>query len=742
MGYFRQPLSEEIFKKKYCLHGETSPEDVFYKVAEEISSVEKTPELREQWKQNFYTTLKKGELIPAGRILANARPDSPMKHYNNCFTIDVEDSIEGIFESLKEDAIIGSVGGGVGFDISNLRPAGSPLSKGGESSGVISFLKVFDQSAQTIMTGGARRSAHIAILRIDHPEVVEFITCKQGEDNNVLTQFNISVAITDDFITAVEEDADWDLIFDGKVYKTIKARWLWDLVAKNAYEHNEPGIFNVDHVERHNNGSYAFRMDRCNPCAELPMPPYSLCCLSAINLTKFVMHPFSHQAFFDFKSFGETVGVGVRFLDNVLDATSYPLEKIEELSKRWRRIGLGFTGLGNTFTMLGMSYGSPDSKVFSERVASQLMVDSYNASIDLAIEKGSFPDCNISKLLNSGIIKETLPEHVRKRIDKHGLRNIGLNTIAPTGTTSLSLGQNCSSGIEPTFSLAYDRNVRTGRGDETIKERIYDYAYILYKEEFGEDAKIPSYFSTTLDIDVEAGLEIQAIFQKYIDHSISKTHNLKPGTTFEEYKDLFMKAYKAGVKGFTTFNPEGSMKGVLEHSSSKKEEKRIAPKRPYALGCEIHHISSKGEKFMVLVGLLDGTAYEVFVAHPIDGFKDRTGGIVKAKKGHYKLLNNGGEVVIENLGKGAEKQYGFFTRILSSILRHQNTAMPLQFTVDAIAKDDDFTSFSRGMARVLKKYIPEEEEVLTSAKCPECGEVLTYIDGCKTCMACRWSKCD
>ena len=259
---FKQPISESLFFRKYGLHGESKAEEVFMGVAEDISSVEND----KKWKDIFYNAMISGEFIPAGRILANARPDSPMKNLNNCFTLDIEDSMEGIFDALKEDALISKMGGGVGFNASKLRPKGAPISKGGESSGVMSFLEIFDASAKSIHTGGGRRSAHIAILNIDHPDIEEFITYKQGDENKRLTQFNISVGITDKFIDAVKNDEDWDLVFEGKVYKTIKARELYDKITKHAWWYNEPGVLFLDTVEKENNGHHAFTVDRCNPC--------------------------------------------------------------------------------------------------------------------------------------------------------------------------------------------------------------------------------------------------------------------------------------------------------------------------------------------------------------------------------------------------------------------------------------------------------------------------------------------
>lgn len=273
MGWkWLQDVSREIFEKKYMLHGEKSVEEVFRGIASEIASPESSSE-RKRIEERFFTALIEGRLIPAGRILANARLKSPMKNYNNCFTIDIEDSMDGIYDALKEDALISKMGGGVGFDASKLRPKGDPLSRGGEASGVVSFLRIFDQSAKTIMTGGHRRSAHIALLDITHPDIEEFITVKQGDKNRELTQFNISVKITDEFVRAVKENDTIDLSFRGKPYKTLQARELYDLLASNAFHHNEPGIFNTDTVERYNNGYWAFTMDRCNPCGRLSCLP-------------------------------------------------------------------------------------------------------------------------------------------------------------------------------------------------------------------------------------------------------------------------------------------------------------------------------------------------------------------------------------------------------------------------------------------------------------------------------------
>ncbi len=745
-----QGVSEEVFREKYMLHGERDVLELFRLVAEEVASVE-AEAVRADVKDRFFAAMAEGRLIPAGRILANARPGSPMKNYNNCFTIDIEDDIHNIYDTLKEDAIISKMGGGVGFDVSKLRPKGDPLSGGGEASGVVSFLRIFDQSAKTIMTGGHRRSAHIALLDISHPDIEEFITVKQGDNNGELTQFNISVKVTDAFVEALENGAEWELTFKGKSYKKIPARELYELLASNAFYNNEPGIFNADTVERYNNGYWAFTMDRVNPCGELVMPSYSLCCLSAVNLPSFVRDPFTEDASVDWEAFESTVRTGIRFLDNVLDVTDYPLEKIRSFSREWRRIGLGLTGLGDLFCMLRLRYGDPASIEAAEEIGRRLRNISYETSAGLAGEKGAFPGCDREKLLEAAFVK-TLPDEIRKEIRKKGLRNIQLNTVAPTGTTSLTVGQNCSSGIEPIFSLEYDRRIRTGEGDKTRTERVYDYAWLLYRDrkangsgkQSGETAA-PDFFITAADVPPRKAIDMQAALQKYIDHSISKTLNLRPGTTIEEYKELYLYGYKKGLKGFTTFNPEGSMRGVLEAKEEKRIVRRYAPKRPKELPCDIHSFKGKDLDYIILVGKLNGSLYEIFVIDNPEMYLDlkkyNRGRVVKGGKGRYDLIVDTGPVHIQvdDFTRQFNSPNASLARFISMALRH---GTPLQFVVDQLNKDTNFLDCERGIARVLKKYINDGERVITSDNmCQECGEGLVFKEGCLSCSHCGWSKC-
>lgn len=745
-----QPASEEIFNMKYKFH-RNSMEEVFNDVATVISDVEKDDK-KEEVKEKFYELMIGGRFIPAGRILANAWPGSKIKNYINCYTIGIDDDMDGIYNSLAEDAKISKVGGGVGMDVSKLRPKGTPLSVGGEASGPISFLRIFNESAKIIMTGGQRRAAHIALLDISHPDIEEFITCKQGDKNRALTQFNISVKITDKFMSAVKNNEDWDLAFDGKVYKTVKAKDLYDLMAKNAFENNEPGIFNYDAVNKYNNGWWLYDINETNPCGEICMPKYSVCCLGSMNLTSYVKNPFSTDAYFDYAEFEKDIPVAIRFLDNVLDASEYPLEKIKKQVEDMRRIGLGFTGLGDIFAMLGVKYGDARSKDIANGIGESLRNNSYRYSAFLAAEKGKFPLCDNEKLLKSEFIKK-LPAEIKTLISNNGLRNIAMNTIAPTGTISFSIGQNCSSGIEPIFSLEYKRRIRTSNDpDEYSEQEVYDYAWGLWKE-LNPDEKKPDYFITAADVEAKDSIDIQAILQSHIDHSISKTLNLAPDTSFEDYKDLFMYAYDSELKGFTTFNPSGSMRGILEYNEPTKNghngevdyiKRRISPKRPDDLPCDIHQTTFKGQKVIILVGKLHGSLYEIFVDDDSNGSLDigkhNTGIIRKINQGRYDLVVQNGtdRVVVENLSKNFGGSYGSLARLVSMALRH---GTPLQFIVDQLTKSKEFLGFERTVSRVLKKYIKNGEKVMTGDVCPECSGDLEYRDGCVMCPACLFSKC-
>jgi ribonucleotide reductase alpha subunit len=1254
---FKQKISEELFKQKYCLHNEMDIESVFMGVAEEISSVEIDYSKKKTLQDEFCTAMKEGKFIPGGRILANARPNSPMKNYNNCFVLPIEDSMECIYQTLKEDSLVGKMGGGVGLNVSSLRPKGAPIKTGGVSSGVMSFLEVFNTSAKAIHTGGGRRclpydakvftkhaikniedvsigdevltsdgyakvsnyfvqgkqetiviktrqgdfectpnhkmpvytslneyawkqaselapgdrlvyvgtglegtatelpewnyerpshsttcrdiaipalttdvawlfgylfgnghirlnkqkskgnvsascpdklpkiiekvketlslfgtnvvvkegkgrckiiateskqlalymsqwklpnsplnipefimqglseikyafiaglfdadgssrtsplravttvyaslsddlqlllnsvgipsslkvtdrghienwkdlykvdisnavsakkwdaniaeyslkyttirnkiykaghndlgwktemvlssppsglfkhwarncnqlsvltydritgknshlypievlsiekgrfvetydievfnkhefvvngflthnSAHLAALNIDHPEIENFITYKNTEGK--LDQFNISVGITNKFMEAVQSDSDWDLVFDGHVYKTVKARYLYDLLTENMFMHNEPGVLFLDRVNEFNKGDYT--ITATNPCftgdmelltsngyktfeelngtqpyiagadnnftkgkvwcsgikptiklhlsdkktitctsdhkflindewiearaligkkltsnalsvkekapmvlritdngmqkvydftepntnagwvngvcahncGEQPIPPYSSCCLGAVNLSSFIERPFTDEASFNYEKFFHTVHLGIRFLDNVLDMSEYPLDKIKEKVLNERRIGLGITGLADMLVMMNMKYGSQESLEFTDTIMRHLFTESYKASIELAKEKGAFPDWNPIMLENATFSKLCLNKDHSEMLRAYGMRNIACNTIAPTGTTSLTVGQNCSSGVEPIFSLKYDRRIRKDDGE--VIQTVYDNAYLLFKELFPEK-EIPDTFVTTSDLTVEQHVAMQSVCQEYIDASISKTINLPPGYDKESYKNLIVTAWEYGLKGCTTYNPDGVMQGILGAS-----KKRYSKKRPLELECDIYEMQVNKQRVVSLVGLLDGVPYEIFITDDVDKhikLSGRKKGVIrKIKSGRYDLILDD-ECIIEDIGMVFNHEWGALGRMISTQLRH---GIPIQFTIEQLNKTKAFGTFSKGVARLLKKYM--EVVVERQETCPTCGGDMVNEGGCVICKSCGFSKCE
>jgi len=587
--------------------------------------------------------------------------------------------------------------------------------------------------------------------------------------NNVCNNFNIasvSVQTINKNTNKCKEQFATQLINNGMIYnhKIISVTKIGtDTVYNGTVDdvHNFDIIFNKTQTI-----SGRDKLLSCNnlQCGEQPLPPYGVCDLGAVNFNKFVKNSFTDQAEIVWDELAETIHVGIRFLDNVLSVTDYPLEKIKTRSINERRIGLGFTGFANMLARLKIKYGSQESIDLIHKLGSFFRNEAYKESIELAKEKGEFPSLDREKFIQSGFCLR-LPKEIRQDILKYGIRNICTMTVAPTGTTSLSVGQNCSSGIEPIFSLSYKRNYRTGIGEETAQQEVYDQSWLEYlsfsatPEQakaalLGQEVNIqaPDFFVTTLNVDVRQSIEVQSAWQQYIDASISKTANLPLNMTYEEYKDLFLYAYDKGLKGFTSFNPSGNLKGILEYNEPKtpKEEKldyverHMAPSRPDELPCDIHEITVQGNKWIILVGKLYGSLYEIFVdentKHQID-VQHHTSGIIK-KNGHgrYSLIIKNGEekVIVENLAETMDATYGVMARMVSMALRH---GTPLQFIVDQMSKSKHFMGFERAVSRVLKKYIKDGEKVMTGDVCPECGETLIYKDGCCVCQACAWSKC-
>ncbi|HSH41011.1 MAG TPA: adenosylcobalamin-dependent ribonucleoside-diphosphate reductase, partial [Arenicellales bacterium] len=511
--------------------------------------------------------------LPGGRIQAGSGTDRRVTLFN-CFVMGrIEDSMDGIFDALKEGAITMQQGGGVGYDFSTLRPAGSRArSVGRISSGPVSFMRIWDTMCATLLSTGSRRGAMMATLRCDHPDIEAFIEAKR--EKAALRHFNLSVLVTDAFMSAVRNDEPWPLVFpDGdlesaateatlerrwpgreepvpcRVLRRVGARDLWRRIMRATYDYAEPGVLFIDRINRLNNLRYREDISATNPCGEIPLPPYGACDLGSINLTRFIEQPFTPASRFDQAAFEETVRVAVRMLDNVVDLSGFPLEKQAAQARGSRRIGLGITGLADALIMLGHGYGQQPSLDFAGEVMRSLCHTAYRASIAIAGEKGAFPFLEPA-YLDSGFVR-ALPEDIRRGIRDRGIRNSHLVAVAPTGTISL-LANNISSGVEPVFDFSYRRGIIDGEGASREYE-LTDYAYRLWREQNADGAPLPEYFVDARRLAPEKHLEMQAAVQPHVDNAISKTINVPEDFDFERFKTLYESAYDQGLKGCTTF---------------------------------------------------------------------------------------------------------------------------------------------------------------------------------------------
>ncbi len=601
-----QPISMDVLREKYLKPGETTADELYQRVARALASVEK-PELREKYEALFLANLKAGA-IGAGRIMSAAGTDIQATLIN-CFVQPVGDCIQGvddegfpgIYEALREAAETMRRGGGVGYDFSRIRPKGAHV-KGTASmaSGPCSYMNVFDQSCSTVESAGARRGAQMGVLRIDHPDVQEFITAKRtpGRWNN----FNVSVGVSDAFIEAVQNNAPWELVHkaapgaallaqgahqraDGQwVYATVQARQLWDTIMKSAYDFAEPGILFLGRINEDNNLHYCEDIAATNPCGEQPLPSYGCCDLGPIILTRFVRHPFGFGgvAAFDFDAFTQAVALQVRALDNVLDVTFWPLPQQRDEAMAKRRIGVGFTGMGNTLAMLCLRYNLPEGRTMAARIAECMRDAAYVASVELAREKGAFPKFDARGYLAEGTFASRLPESLKALIREHGIRNSHLLSIAPTGTVSLAFADNASNGIEPPFSWMYKRKKRESDGS-TTEYAVEDHAWRLYRELGGDVNALPDYFVSALAMSAQDHIAMMEAVQPFVDTAISKTVNIPADYPYEGFKDLYLQAWRARLKGLATYRPNSILGSVLEtHAEPAPEPVAAAKPAPAA----------------------------------------------------------------------------------------------------------------------------------------------------------------
>ena len=600
-----QAISMDVLKEKYLKGDESTIDDLYARVARALASVEKK-DIRAEWEAKFAANLQAGA-IGAGRIMSAAGTDIQATLIN-CFVQPVGDCIQGfddegypgIYEALREAAETMRRGGGVGYDFSRIRPRGAEV-KGTASmaSGPCSYINVFDQSCSTVESAGARRGAQMGVLRIDHPDVMEFITAKrtQGRWNN----FNVSVGVPDAFMQAVVDDADWQLVHSGRpnaklraegavqredgkwVYKTVRARDMWETIMTSTYDFAEPGILFLDHINDDNNLRYVEHIAATNPCGEQPLPSYGCCDLGPIILTNFVRNPFGFGGLpnFDFESFQQVVATQVRALDNVLDVTFWPLAQQREESAAKRRIGVGFTGMGNTLAMLTLRYSDQEGRDMARRIAECMRDSAYRASVELAKEKGAFPKFDAKGYLGKGTFASRLPKDIQEDIKKHGIRNSHLLSIAPTGTVSLAFADNASNGIEPPFSWTYTRNKREADGSKS-QYQVEDHSWRLYRELGGDVDNLPPYFVSALEMSATEHLAMMETVQPYVDTAISKTVNIPADYPYEDFKSLYLQAWRANLKGLATYRPNSILGAVLETTPAPKAEAPTAEVAPAA----------------------------------------------------------------------------------------------------------------------------------------------------------------
>ena len=598
-----QTISIDVLREKYFKAGETDVEDVYRRVAQALASVEAEP-LRAKYEALFLENLHAGA-IGAGRIMS-AAGTAIQATLINCFVQPVGDCIQGvddegypgIYEALREAAETMRRGGGVGYDFSRIRPRGAEVkATASMASGPCSYINVFDQSCSTVESAGARRGAQMGVLRIDHPDVMEFITAKRtpGRWNN----FNVSVGMSDAFMQALEAGQPWELVHRAKpgaallaqgahqredglwVYKTLPASEMWDTVMKSTYDFAEPGILFLDHMNQDNNLRYCEKIEATNPCGEQPLPSYGCCDLGPIILTRFVRHPFGFNGVpaFDFEAFEKSVALQVRALDNVLDVTYWPLPQQREESAAKRRIGVGFTGMGNALSMLCLRYDMEEGRAMAARIATCMRDAAYTSSVALAQEKGAFPKFDADGYLAPGTFASRLPAALKQSIRTHGIRNSHLLSIAPTGTVSLAFADNASNGIEPPFSWMYKRKKREADGSNS-EYAVEDHAWRRYRELGGDVNKLPDYFVSALSMSATDHIAMMEAVQPFVDTAISKTVNVPADYPYDDFKGLYLQAWRARLKGLATYRPNAILGSVLHVDTPAPAEKPVAAAAP------------------------------------------------------------------------------------------------------------------------------------------------------------------
>jgi len=737
--YKEDDLGRSVLEMKYLAPGEKNPWELWKRQAKALASAEKTPELQKKWEAAFFEALKNFKFVPGGRIMHGAGREDITTTLNNCYVVGIkDDSIKSIYDCIVQEAMTYKYGGGCGHDLSVLRPSGDEiLGTGGNSCGPVGFMNLFSENTNTIAQHG-RRGANMQTLRVDHPDIEIFIEIKTG-DVDMVKYSNISVLLTDDFMDAVQSDSDYDLHWGGKIYTTVKAKELWMKIIEHAHASAEPGLLFWDTMTKYHNAEYCSPLVSTNPCAEQPLPDGGCCNLGALNLERFV----DQDGNFDFDGFKETTAIGARFLDNVIDYNldRHALEEQKQNAMNDRRVGLGILGLGDMLVKMGIKYDSDEALETIGKIMEIHRNTAYETSIDLAKEKGQFPNFDWDGYSQSLFIQD-LPKELQTKIKNNGIRNCTLTTVAPTGSGAIVA--RVTSGVEPIFATSYKRKVK--KNDSLGKEfDTFTVYHPVVQEMFGTDENLPEYVVTAHNVDPYFRVKMQGVVQRYIDSSISSTVNLPEETTVETVADIYMTAYKANLKGITVYR-EGSREGILitdEKSSENKEKKsqntemKTARNRPSITEGKTRRMRTGDGTLYITVNEDENGLCEVFTAI------GKAGGTVAAQTEAISRL------ISLALRSGVDPNS--IINQLKGISGPNPTWEDGQLilsTPDAIGRALETFVNGDSPSQDKKGQFEIAEDSFTSQKlkgmfCQECdGHGIFDEGGCLVCKDCGWSKCE
>ena len=765
--YEGDSLGADILKNKYLAPWESHPYELWERQAKALASVEKTKKLQETWQKKFYSILENFKFTPGGRIMHGAGREDITTTLNNCYVVGIEkDSINAIYKTIKEEGRTYKFGGGCGHDLSVLRPSGDAINgTGGESCGPVGFMNLFSENTNTIAQHG-RRGANMQTLRIDHPDIEKFIAIKT-DDINMVKYSNISVLLTHDFMEAVENNKEFDLKWGGTVYRTINAKELWGKIISHAHSSAEPGLLFWDTMTDYHNAEYCSPLVSTNPCAEQPLPDGGCCNLGALNLERFV----DNDGNFMIDEFKDTVGIATRFLDNVIDYNldRHALESQKQNAINDRRVGLGILGLGDMLVRMGIKYDSEDALQTVDQIMQIFRDTAYETSVDLAKEKEAFPHFDWTGLRKSKFIKN-LPRHLKDKIRENGIRNSTVLTVAPTGSGGIVA--RVTSGIEPIFATSYKRRVKKndGFGREFNEYKVF---HPIIERLFGGDDDLPDYVVTAHNIDPYFRVKMQGVIQKYIDSSISSTVNLKAEVEEDTVADIYMTAYKAGLKGITVYR-EGSREGILITDEEEKKdtlealagakktsnvtdrtEKRPRIRPNTTIGSTRRIRTGEGTLYITInedenglcevfttIGKAGGNAAAQSEAiSRLISLSLRSGvdpnAIIKQLKGisgpnptweDGRLILSTPDAIGKSLDDYLNENPESRTNGLSDFEDEDNRKSPI-----TMATTEEVTKHNKEVTDYTFKNI---------STCPDCGSSVMHEAGCVTCPGCGFSKCE